>query len=53
MNIYFEELSNDETGSSVPRKRKRHSHISLIEYFKKDKSPTFDGEINKGEEAEA
>jgi hypothetical protein len=43
------EPSNRDTGSSVPRKnKKRHSQIYLIEYFKKDKPPTFDGEIKKG-----
>jgi hypothetical protein len=43
-----EELSNDDIGSSIPRKRKRPSQISLTEQFKKDKLPTFDGEIKKG-----
>jgi hypothetical protein len=44
-------LSNSETGSSVPKKKKkRHSQSSLTEEFKKEKPPTFDGEIKKGEE---
>jgi hypothetical protein len=47
-------LSNSDTGSSVPRKKKkRHSQSSLTEEFKKAKPPTFDGEIKKGEEVEA
>jgi hypothetical protein len=49
-----ERLSNNETGSSTHKKRrKRHSKSSLSEEFKKEKPPTFDGEIKKGEEAEA
>jgi hypothetical protein len=47
-------LSNSDTGSSVPKKKKkRHSQSSLIEEFKKENPPTFDGEIKKGEEVEA
>jgi hypothetical protein len=51
---HYRRLSNSETGSSVPKKKKkRHSKSSLTEEFKKEKPPTFDGEIKKGEEAEA
>jgi hypothetical protein len=50
----LKELSNSDTGSSIPkRKRKRHSQSSLTEEYKKAKPPTFDGEIKKGEEVEA
>jgi hypothetical protein len=50
-----EELSSDEVSSESQRKRKRkkHSKSSIPEEFKKAKPPTFDGEIKKGEEAEA
>jgi hypothetical protein len=42
------------TKSNIPKKRKRNnSQSSLTEEFKKAKPPTFDGEINKGEEVEA
>jgi hypothetical protein len=52
-NTTFMDLSSSDTRSSVPKKkRKRHSQSYLIEEFNKDKSPTFDGEIKKGEEAE-
>jgi hypothetical protein len=48
------ELSSSDTRPSVPRNKKmRHSQSSLPKEFKKDKSPTFDGEIKKGEEVEA
>jgi hypothetical protein len=44
----------DETDSSNYRKkRKKHSKSSLTEKFRKAKPPTFDGEVKKGEEAEA
>jgi hypothetical protein len=46
-------MSNSGTASSVPKKKKRrNSQSSLTEEFKKDKSPTFDGEIKKGEQVE-
>jgi hypothetical protein len=35
------------------RKRRKHSKIHEPEEFKKSKPPTFDGDIKKGEEAEA
>jgi hypothetical protein len=48
------EQSSSGTKSNIPKKRKRkNSHSSLTEEFKKAKPPTFDGEINKGEEYEA
>jgi hypothetical protein len=49
------ELSNSETSSHSQRKRKKrkHSKGGDPEEFKKSKPPTFDGEIKKGEEAEA
>jgi hypothetical protein len=44
----FEELSNSDTESSVLKKNKRrNSHNSQTQEFKKDKLPTFYGEINK------
>jgi hypothetical protein len=47
-------LSNNDTRSSVPKKKKkRHSQSSLTKEFKKAKSPTFYGEIKKGEEVKA
>jgi hypothetical protein len=40
--------------SSISKKRKRKKSQSfLTEEFKKARPPTFDGEIKKGEEAEA
>jgi len=49
-NSTSDKLSNNDTGLSVPRKKKkRHSLSSLTEYFKKANPPTFDGEIKKGE----
>jgi hypothetical protein len=49
------ELSSSETSSHSQKKRKRrkHSKGGDPEEFKKSKPPTFDGEIKKGEEAEA
>jgi hypothetical protein len=52
-NTTTEEFSNNGIGSSVPKKKKRHSMSSLIEEIKKAKPPTFDGEIKKGEEVVA
>jgi len=52
-NTTMEELSSNETGSSIPKKKKRHSQSSLTKEFNKDKFPTFDGEIKKGEEVKA
>jgi hypothetical protein len=50
----IEELSSDDTRSSVHKKKKnkRCSQSSLIEEFKNKNPSTFDGEINKGEEFE-
>jgi hypothetical protein len=49
------ELSSSETSlhSQRRRKRRKHSRSHDPEEFKKSKPPTFDGEIKKGEEAEA
>jgi hypothetical protein len=49
-----EGFSSDDTDSSdYNKKRKRHSKSSLNEEFRKEKPPTFDAEVKKGEEAEA
>ena len=48
-----EESSGDSISSSHKRKRKRHHRDHSHEEFKKDKPPTFDGEVNTGKEAEA
>jgi hypothetical protein len=48
------ELSSSDTRPSVPRNKKRDTRrVFLTKEFKKAKSPTFDGEIKKGEEVEA
>jgi len=51
----LEELSSDEVSSESQRnrKRKKYSKISIPEELKKANPPTFDGEIEKGKEAEA
>ena len=50
----IEVFSISDIESSIPRKKmKRHSQTYLIEEFKLEKIPTFDGEIKKGEEAKA
>jgi len=48
-------LSNNETSSHSQRRRKRRNHSkgSDPKEFKKAKPPNFDGEIKKGEEAQA
>jgi hypothetical protein len=54
MNIFSEELSNNDTISSFPKKkRKIHSNISLTKEYRKAKPPTFDREMKKREEVEA
>jgi hypothetical protein len=47
------ELSNSETSSHSQRRRnkRKHSKSHDPKEFKKEKPPTFDGEIKKGEEA--
>ena len=42
-----EESSGDSSSSSRKGKRKRHHRDHSQDEFKKDKPPTFDGEINK------
>ena len=48
-----EESSRDSSFSSHKRKRKRHHRDRSRDEFKKEKRPTFDGEIKTGQEAEA
>ena len=48
-----EESSGDSSSSSHKRKRKRHHRDRTRDEFKKDKPPTFDGEVNTRQEAEA
>ena len=47
------EESSKDSSSSHKRKRKRHHRDRSRDEFKKAKPPTFDGEINTGQEAEA
>ena len=46
-------MSGDSISSSRKGKRKRHHKDRSRDEFKKAKPPTFDGEINTGQEAEA
>ena len=46
-----EESSRDSSFSSHKRKRKRHHRDHSQDDFKKDKPPTFNGEIKTGQEA--
>ena len=48
-----EESSGDSSSSSHKRKRKRHHRYRSQDEFKKDKPPTFDGEVKIGQEAES
>ena len=47
------ESSGDSISSSHKRKRRRHHRDHSWDEFKKDKPPTFDGEVNIGQEAKA
>ena len=47
------ESSGDSSSSSHKRKRKRHHRDCSRDEFKKDKPPTFDGEVKTRQEAEA
>ena len=49
----FEESSGDTSSSSHKRKRRRHHRDRSRDKFKKAKPPTFDGEVNTGQEDEA
>ena len=42
------ESSGDSSSSSHKRKRKRHHRDRSQDEFKKDKPPTFDGEVKTG-----
>ena len=48
-----EESSGDIISSSHKRKRRRHHRDLFRDEFRKAKPPTFDGEINTEQEAEA
>ena len=47
------EASGDSSSSSCKGKRKRHHIYRSQDEFKKDKPPTFDGEVKTGQEDEA
>ena len=47
-----EESSGDSSSSSHKEKRKRHHRDRPWDEFKKDKPPTFDGEVKTRQEAE-
>ena len=48
-----EESSKDSSSSSHKIKRRKHHRNSSRDEFKKDKPPTFDGEVNTRQQAEA
>ena len=48
-----EESNGDSSSSSRKIKRKRHHRDCSRDEFKKAKPPTFDGEVNTGQEAKA
>ena len=48
-----EESNGDSSFSSHKRKRKRHHRDRSRDEFKKEKPPTFDGEVKTGQEDEA
>ena len=48
-----EESSGDTSSSSHKRKRRRHHRDHSRDEFRKDKPPTFDGDIKTRQEAEA
>ena len=47
------ESSRDSSSYSQKRKRKRHHRDRSQDEFRKDKPPTFDGEVKTGQDAEA
>ena len=49
----YEESSGDSSSYSHRRKRKRHHRDRSWDEFKKDKPPSFDGEVKTGQEDEA
>ena len=49
----FEESSGDSSSSSHKRKRKRHHRDLSQDEFRKAKTPTFDGEVDTRQDAEA
>ena len=50
---YDSKVSSRDTSSSPYKKRRRHHRDRSRDEFKKAKPPTFDGEVNTGQEAEA
>ena len=47
------ESSGDSSSSSHKRKRRRHHRDRVRDEFKKAKPPTFDGEVNIGQEVKS